>query len=61
MLNELEVPASELVVLSSDQAKLGFDLDVAKNGRYVLVINYFTPGGDREVRLRVKSESEKGK
>jgi len=56
----LDLQPSELVVLSSDQSELGFDLNVTKNGRYVLLIHYFTPDGDGPVELKVESKSEKG-
>ena len=52
--------ASELAVLASDQSELGFDLNVGKNGRYVLIVNYFTPDGDGPAEVRVESNSEKG-
>jgi len=50
-----------LVVLSPEQKELWFDFKQAKNGRYALVIDYFTPAGDKETEIAVESSSEKGK
>jgi len=57
-LDALDLNASELVVLSAEQNKLWFEFKQSKKSRYVLVIDYFTPLGEKKTEINAESSSE---
>ena len=60
VLKALNLPSDRLVVLSPQQREIEFDLNVAKGGRYALVLEYFTPRGANVTKVEVETTSKKG-
>jgi hypothetical protein len=56
----MDLENTEMVTLSPEQKELGFDFKQAKNGRYALLINYFTPTGEGGTEIQIEFNSEKG-
>ncbi|ODM92460.1 Laminin subunit alpha [Orchesella cincta] len=60
VLKSLGLDGDRTAVLSPQQREIGLDFPASKGGRYMLLVDYFTPMGANVTKLQLKATSMKG-